>query len=592
MNKIGQVLSCAPNVISVEIDNLKIFEDNKSNLQVGGYLQIASGNNDYILAVIKNIKGGNSLDEAKKIQWNFLIECQALGTMIRNDDHYDFERGGTGLPVPTEPVYTVEDSVLTDLFSSSEGFTFQIGNISLNKNIPFKINGDKFFGKHIAIVGSTGSGKSCAVAKVLQDIVGITNGTNLNIGNKNNSHVIIFDIHSEYKSAFLLKEAQDFTLNVLDFDTLKLPYWLMNSEELESIFIESKEENSHNQISQFKQAVIWNKEKFNPTVHEITYDSPVYFSISEVRNYIENMNREVIGRLEGENLPKLSDGSLITSKNPEYFSKIFEFATQSTAKLDKATNGAFNGQFNRFLSRLETKLSDKRLRFLLNPAKSDGNPYLTMDFESIMKQFLGYLSKSNVTIVDLSGVPFEVLSVTVSLVSRLVFDFCFHYSKLRHETGQLNDIPVMVVCEEAHNYVPQNEAVEYRASRKSIERIAKEGRKYGLSLMVVSQRPSEVSETIFAQCNNFIALRLTNVNDQSYIQHLIPDNASSLTDILPILGDGECIIVGDSVLIPMTVQLNKPDPEPQSQSVQVYKEWQKNWKDVTFSDVISHWRKE
>jgi DNA helicase HerA-like ATPase len=132
-----------------------------------------------------------------------------------------------------------------------------------------------------------------------------------------------------------------------------------------------------------------------------------------------------------------------------------------------------------------------------------------------MKQFVGYLNRSNVTIVDLSGIPFEVLSVTVSLIARLIFDFCFHYSKLRHEATLLNDIPVMLVCEEAHNYVPQNDSAEYRSSRKSIERIAKEGRKYGLSLMVVSQRPSEVSETIFAQCNNFIALRLTNSNDQN-----------------------------------------------------------------------------
>ena len=184
------------------------------------------------------------------------------------------------------------------------------------------------------------------------------------------------------------------------------------------------------------------------------------------------------------------------------------------------------------MSRLETKLADKRLRFLLQSAKPDGTPYKTEDFEQIMKQFIGYLNKSNITIVDLSGIPFEVLSITVSLVSRLIFDFCFHYSKLRHEEKSLNDVPVMIVCEEAHNYIPQNDSVAYRSSRKSLERIAKEGRKYGLSLMVVSQRPSEVSETIFAQCNNFIALRLTNNADQNYVRRLFPDNSSGITDIL------------------------------------------------------------
>ncbi len=143
------------------------------------------------------------------------------------------------------------------------------------------------------------------------------------------------------------------------------------------------------------------------------------------------------------------------------------------------------------------------MRFLLQPAKPDGKPFETQDFEQIMMQFVGYLNKANVTIVDLSGIPFEVLSITVSLVSRLIFDFCFHYSKLRHEKNALNDVPVMIVCEEAHNYIPQRDDASYRSSRKSLERVAKEGRKYGLSLMVVSQRPSEVSETIFAQCNNF-----------------------------------------------------------------------------------------
>ena len=219
-------------------------------------------------------------------------------------------------------------------------------------------------------------------------------------------------------------------------------------------------------------------------------------------------------------------------------------------------------------------------------------PFMTEDFEAIMKQFLGYLNRANVTIVDLSGIPFEVLSITVSLVSRLIFDFCFHYTKLRHEKNALNDVPVMIVCEEAHNYIPQRDDAAYRSSRKSLERVAKEGRKYGLSLMVVSQRPSEVSETIFAQCNNFLALRLTNNADQMYVRRLFPDNSSGITDILPNLAPGECVVVGDAVLLPAVVQMPLPSPEPHSRSVLVHQEWKELWRDVTFSDVISRWRKE
>ena len=324
----------------------------------------------------------------------------------------------------------------------------------------------------------------------------------------------------------------------------------------------------------------------------MTYDNPVYFSIEEVYYYIENMNREFISRLEGENIPKLLDGTLVTSREEHYFEKIHDFVPQSTRKDDKATKGPFQGDFNRFVSRLETRLSDKRLKFLLHPRKENGNPYMTGDFEEIMKQFLGYLNKANVTIVDLSGIPFEVLSITVSLISRLVFDFCFHYSKLQHEKGSLNDVPVMIVCEEAHNYVPQDSSAQYKASKKSIERIAKEGRKYGLSLMVVSQRPSEVSETILAQCNNFVALRLTNNNDRNYIKRLLPDNSNAIVDILPNLAPGECIVMGDAAMIPAIVQMQLPNPEPQSQSVRFYNEWRRDWRDVSFSDVITRWRKE
>jgi len=587
-NSIGQVLSCSPDAIVVLIDDLKVFEENKTALQVGRYLRIAQGNNDFTVAAIRNVRGVIGQDTEGRPKWHFHIECQAVGTLV---DDKTFERASVLLPVPTEPAFPADKDTLDKLFAEDANYQFPLGQLSLNKATAMKIHGDRFFSKHIAIVGSTGSGKSCTVARILHDVVGIADEKNSNIGKQNNSHVVIFDIHDEYTAAFTLEKEQNFTLNRLDIDTLQLPYWLMNSEELESMFIESNEQNSHNQVSQFKQAVILNKEKNNPGIKEMTYDTPVYFSIQEVYQYIENMNREVIGRLENENQPKLADGTLVANRRV-YFDGAKSFVTTSTAKANKATNGPFNGEFNRFVSRLETKLADKRLRFLLHPGKPDGTPFNTQDFEKIMKQFVGYLKKANITIVDLSGIPFEVLSITVSLVSRLIFDFCFHYSKLRHEKDALNDVPFMIVCEEAHNYIPDKDDAAYRSSRKSLERVAKEGRKYGLSLMVVSQRPSEVSETIFAQCNNFLALRLTNNTDQNYVRRLFPDNSSGITEILPNLAPGECVVVGDAVLLPAVIQMPLPKPEPHSQSVCVHKEWKEPWRDVTFADVISRWRKE
>lgn len=591
-NEIGHVLSCAPASIIVEISDLPTFEQNKEMLQVGRYLKIAQGNAEFTIAIIINLKGIASPSPAQVatgVAWSFQIECQPIGCL---DSSGEFRRGSVLLPVPTEPVFLADTAILDKLFVHNESFNLPFGRLSMNKEVQLFINGDKFFGKHIGVAGSTGSGKSCTVARMLQDAVGIQGQKNTFVDKQRNAHIVIFDIHSEYKSAFSLHNDEKFTLNVLDIDTLQLPYWLMNSEELESIFIESNEANSHNQVSQFKHAVILNKERHNPKIKQITYDTPVYFSIEEVHRYIENMNREVIGRLNGEGVPKLEDGTLVQKREEHYFDKACNFVAQSTAQATKATNGPFNGEFNRFTSRLETKLADKRLRFLLQPMKPDGKAFETSDFERIMKAFLGYLHKANVTIVDLSGVPFEVLSITVSLISRLVFDFCFHYSKLCHANGRLNDVPVLVVCEEAHNYVPHKDDAAYRPSRQSIERIAKEGRKYGLSLMTVSQRPSEVSETIFAQCNNFVSLRLTNNNDQAYIRRLLPDSSNAITEVLPNLGDGECIVVGDAVPFPAVVQMDMPSPEPQSQTVKIYREWRKDWRDISFTDVIKRWRKE
>lgn len=585
MSKIGKVITSSPSSILIGIDSLETLERHKRELQIGNYVRVSDGNTNFVVAVIQNIR---AVDYSIETDLNLVIDSYPVGRLVDNK----FYRGNQGLPVPTELAHVIGSETLDLMFKADEKYNFPLGRLLQNDEIDLSIDGDSFFGRHVGVLGSTGSGKSCAVARILQSAVGISDAKNLHASTQRNSHIVIFDFHSEYESAFKLPALERFNLNVLSVDELRLPYWLMNSEELESLFIESREFNSHNQVSIFKQAVILNKERYNPSLTQVTYDTPVYFSIREVLNYIENMNREVIGRLQNEDCPKLLDGTLVHDRADKYFEKVLEFAAQSTARETKASNGAFFGEFNRLVSRLEAKLSDKRLRFLLEPKREDGTPIETEDFKDIVKQFIGYLNRSNVTIVDVSGVPFEVLSITVSLVSRLIFDFSFHYSKIRHDVGGLNDAPIMIVYEEAHNYLPRSDNADFKSSRRSIERIAKEGRKYGLSVMVVSQRPSEVSETVLAQCNNFVVLRLTNPNDQNYVRSLMPDSTRQVTEMLPSLSTGQCIAVGDAVLIPSVVQLEKPNPEPQSKNVDVFKEWAANWIDITFDQVIARWTKE
>lgn len=590
MVKIGKVVNSTPGTIQVLLNSIEDFEKNKSKIKVSRYISIEDGNNLFILAAIQNI---TAVQSAMADAINYTISCAPIGCYAEKEDGIVFRQGGVNLPSPTEPAYLQEDDIINAIFSSNDNFSFQIGCLSNNESVKYYVDGNKFFGKHIAVVGSTGSGKSCAVARLLQNIMKIRDGHNENFDNIKNSHIIIFDIHSEYQTAFTLAEEEKFSLNSLDVEKLCLPYWLMNSQELEALFIESNEMNSHNQISQFKKAVILSKEKHNPQMQHINYDTPVYFDITEVYRYIRNKNNEVINKNASmPHLPKRSDGTIIENADEVYLTENVDFAATSTAKDTKATIGPYNGEFERFVTRLETKLSDRRLKFITESLKDNGEVYKTQDFDVILKQFLGYIEKSNVTIIDLSAIPFEVLSIVVSLLSRIIFDFAFHYSKLKHTLGTVNDIPFMLVCEEAHNYIPKNSGAEYNASKHSIERIAKEGRKYGLNLMVVSQRPSEVSETIFSQCNNFVVLKLTNVNDQNCIKNLLPDNNSALVDTLPTLAAGECLVVGDSVPLPAVVKLDMPDPMPSSSNVNVYDEWNKDWIDVVFEDVIKRWRKE
>jgi GTPase SAR1 family protein len=590
MIEIGKVINSTPGTIQLLLNSIEIFDQNKSKIKVSKYISIEDGNDLYILASIQNVCAVQS-KEADTI--NYTVSCTPIGCYSETEDGISFRQGGVNLPSPTEPVYLPDDEVINAIFSSNDNFSFQIGNLSNNDSVNYFVDGNKFFGKHIAVVGSTGSGKSCAVARLLQNIMKINDGHNENADSLKNSHVIIFDIHSEYQSAFKLAAEENFSVNCLDVEKLCLPYWLMNSQELEALFIESNEMNSHNQISQFKKAVILSKEKHNPTMEHINYDTPVYFDIAEVYRYIKNKNSEVINRNETlPHLPKRSDGTIINNADNVYLNEDVTFAATTNAKDSKASNGPYNGEFERFVTRLETKLSDKRLEFITAPKKENGEEFKTEDFDVILQQFLGYIDKSNVTIIDLSAIPFEVLSIVISLLSRVIFDFAFHYSKLRHASGLVNDIPFMLVCEEAHNYIPKNGGAEYNASKHSIERIAKEGRKYGLNLMVVSQRPSEVSETIFSQCNNFIVLKLTNVNDQNCIKNLLPDNNSSLVDTLPTLAAGECLVVGDAVPLPAVVKMSMPNPAPSSSNVNVYDEWNKDWINIAFEDVIKRWRKE
>jgi DNA helicase HerA-like ATPase len=580
-----KILNVAPTLIQIEVVDAEQFRQQANGLNIGSYLKISDEMHVSVIALVQSyrIKEMNTTgQEAAPITPAFVLDAQPIGFL---DAEGKFRRGGQQIAIPPNTVEIADEQLLRSIYAAIEPekqFIFSV--LAQNENIDIAVDGDRFFSKHIAVVGSTGSGKSGTVAKILQE--GITaSAAQASRSVLNNSHILLFDLHGEYAPAFPGARR-------LAVDNLVLPYWLMNAEELEEMFIESNEGSSHNQISQFRYAVLENKKRHNPSAIKLSYDTPVYFSMDEVLNYIANLNEEMLGKAEGENgQPKLSDGTLVADRRAHYFARKLVFAAASRKDSDKTTGGPFNGDFDKFVMRLESKLTDDRLGFLLSPRKASGEGYRTADLSDIVAQFLGYSTGNfrNVTIFDLSGIPFEVLSVVVSLVSRLVFDFCFYYKSLKPAN---TEVPFLIVLEEAHNYIPQSEGSKYRSVKQSIERIAKEGRKYGLSLMIVSQRPSEISETIFSQCNNFVAMRLTNPTDQQYVKRLMPDIVNSITDTLPVLEKREALIIGDCVPIPTIVKVKELTDKPASSDIHFRTEWKKDWVTVAFDPLIKKMKKE
>ncbi|UOU96996.1 MULTISPECIES: ATP-binding protein [Chryseobacterium] len=546
----AEVIAVYPDKIKIVVDNLEDFRVAGEALQVGSYLKISDNENAILMAIIENF----SIIVNETGKRDYAIEALPLG-MIRGGK---FIRGGDSLAIPPKKVEPATEEEIKKIYDQyidqKEKFTF--ASLSSNPNIRISVNGNKFFNKHIAIVGSTGSGKSHTLSTIIQKAIAEKNGS----FSINNSHIIVFDIHSEYKSAFP-------TANFIDIKNLVLPYWLLNSEELEEFFLDT-EANDHNQKFIFKEAIVADRKKHFKGVeankNKIHYDSPLYFDINYVLDYAKEKNTEVIGTGE-------------------------EYVSGAKKGQEKTTQGSLYGKLTNFVNRLENKINDNRLDFLLGQKSKD------ITFEETLNQLVGYQTdkQSNVTVIDLSGVPFEVLSITVSLISRMVFEYGYFYKRLRNAKDPNekinNDIPILLVYEEAHKYVPNSDLVKYRSSKKSIERIAKEGRKYGVTLLLASQRPSEISETIFSQCNNFIAMRLTNPVDQGYVKKLLPDTLGTLIDKMPSLKQGEALLVGESIILPSIVQIDRCANEPSSNDIPYWELWKEEWKNMNIEEIKNEW---
>jgi hypothetical protein len=490
--------------------------------QIGTYVLIPMGTL-VLIGLVSELKK-EDVDVDGHANQRFILYVSMVGTVKSGR----YERGVSIFPVSDTPVYLAEDADLAIAFAVYQRYGFSVGQVSLFENQRAFLDANKFFGKHIAVLGSSGSGKSCTVASILQKV-----------SKYPDTNIIILDIHNEYQKAF------EGNCNHLDIAEFELPYWLMNFDELREMFIDEKDENASSQITVLKDLVIMSKKGKNPEMSTIiTIDTPVYYDLSEIRAKMQYLDTE-----------KVTSGA--------------------TAK-----DGPFYGKFTRFLVRLDGKLNDPRYAFMFRPKK-----YISsISFNDLLTKILGADENAKVTVLDLSGVPFDVVNTIVSLLARIIFDFNFWNPNRR-------DFPILLVFEEAHNYLPSTLNTT-AAARKTVERIAKEGRKYGVSCMVVSQRPVEVSETILSQCNNYVILRLTNPLDQNYVRRLVPDSFASFTDVLPSLRQGEALIVGEAIPMPMRVQIDFPDPEPDSSDIKFYEKWKQSDAKTKIEEVVTRWWKQ
>lgn len=411
----------------------------------------------------------------------------------------------------------------------------KIGSFMMDTHADAVLDGNKFFQRHAAILGSTGSGKSWCVANILEKASALQY-----------TNIIVFDMHGEYarlaegsdKIAERFRVAGPGDLENPPADALFLPYWLLNREELLSMVLDRSDSNAPNQASRFTlyirelKAETLTREKKTDTLKTFTVDSPIPFLMKDLLDHLKDDDtRKGIGKTG-------------------------------------PVKGEWEGKLTRFISRLETKLEDKTYGFMFQPADISQN----YDWLGRMLcQLLGYEDNhAGIKIIDFSEVPSDVLPVVTGTLARLLYDVQF-WMELEKRT------PFTLVCDEAHLYLPikdEADAVQKQALY-NFERIAKEGRKYGVSILAVSQRPADVSKTILSQCNNFIVLRLTNEKDKGVIKNLLPDSLKSTIEFLPLLDVGEALVVGDAILLPSKLLLDKPSEghQPISATKNFWDEW-------------------
>lgn len=584
--EIGEIISVSGNVISVQLSdtiksNMPVIDGIVYRIgQIGSFLKIPLGYAN-LYGIVTQIGASAIPDKIKELMeqdYTKLDNRQWLNMVLVGEQvGRKFDRGVSQSPTTGDTVHLVTIKDLDVIYGGyDEANSITVGNISISESLNAKIDLNKMISRHCAIIGSTGSGKSNSVGVILSAIA-----------NKEfkSSRILVIDPHGEYNSV-LKNKSNIYKIKTDDSDEsdeLFIPFWALPFEELISIFSGNLSDPNKDYFrSKVIEAKLKAIEKNNIKIEKvlITADTPIPFSFKQLWFELDDFERQTYNERANPDTitEKETTGDAEELRSNEY-------------KPASAGGGApfLNNKAKGILSFLDTvraKLKDARFSFLFDPGDytPDLHGKVTCDLSSLLFDWLG--SKKPVTILDLSGIPSEIMTSISGTLLKIIYDALFWGQNLKNGGKEQ---PLLIVLEEAHNYLKSGED---SISSRAVQSIAKEGRKYGVGLLLVTQRPSELDETVLSQCGTIVALRMNNSKDRSHIRSAIQDELQTMVDLLPNLRTGEAIISGEGVKIPSRVQFYKLSNAPKGSDPIVSEKWmeEKNIEIKDYDKLLSLWR--
>ena len=538
--EIGRIRNVGSSMATIAI-NKSIIRNNQLQLaQIGTILKIVTSKS-IVVAMVGSLKIGSEDDEG--MSDGCLAQLNILGEITTNDTTREtkFFRGVRSFPVLGEAVYNMSPAELTLIFNKQNEACIEVGRLQQDNSIVAKVRIDDLLSKHFAILGSTGSGKSCTVALVLQAI----------LDENPMAHVVLFDPHNEYSKSFGERA------EVIDQDSLDLPLWMFDFVETCELLCSEIEDQAREETEILHDLLLKAKRLYDRSLRSGTISTQVK---------LDDIEAEL----------QRSTHITLDSPVPYRIRDVSKLIDHEMGKLDNANNLAPYKRLNR---RIATLVADPRFQFIF---KNQTSP---RPIEEIVGRIFRLpVNGKPISCLDFSGIPSEALNIVVSVVSRLAFELA---------TWSERKLPILLVCEEAHRYIPRDKSLGFHSTRRIIGRIAKEGRKYGVSLGIVSQRPSELEPSTLSQCSTIFSMRLSNELDQNFVRAAVPDGAAELLSFLPSLGTAETMVFGESVNLPMRVILNNLAAEyrPHSSSAKFTDLWKR---DVAtpqlMGQVFARWR--